>query len=539
MKTKPLLLSALFLVSAATAADHFDIVRNLDIFASLFKEVNAYYVDAIQPKELIEKGIKGMLAHTDPYTSYISEENEDSFSIQTTGRYAGVGALVGGSDKKTVIVSLYAGFPAYEAGIRVGDELATIDGKNIDPQHADASVMLRGLANTRVTVQVKRPGQKELLTFHIMRRNITIPNISYQTLLDNNVAYIKLDDFMPGAGKELKNSLQYLKGLGANSLILDLRENPGGSLYEAINVANVFLPQSKKITSTKGKTKEWSKDYFTLDAPADVKMPIVVLTAKSTASASEIVAGALQDYDRALLLGQRTFGKGLVQTTRQLPYHAQLKITSARYYIPSGRCIQAMRYTQDGKPTYTPDSLRKTFKTTAGRQVRDGGGIEPDVVTEEKKVSPLSKHLLASGEIFSYAAFYCAQHAKPSSQKNFSLSDDDYNKFAQTLSKKKWSFVSSFEKEADRLMASLKEQVGYESMSPLLNDLKNSIRQNQNRELMQHKDEIKPLLEEEIAFHYDLIKGRVEQELSRDQELKEAAKLLADASRYQQLLRPR
>ncbi|MFZ6013723.1 MAG: S41 family peptidase, partial [Bacteroidota bacterium] len=340
----------IFIISAFAfrkpAEKYFDIAKSLDIFATLFKEVNAYYVDEVEPQKLIRKGIDGMLESLDPYTDYIPEDELESFRITTTGQYGGIGALIGVINKKTVVTHPYKNFPAYKNGIKVGDEIISVDGKNIQGKPtSDVSSLLKGQPKTDVEVRIKRYGRKEELVFKLKREKISVSNIAYYGLIEPQIGYIKLDDFTPGASHEVLDALTELKEKGAKSLILDLRENPGGLLHEAVNIVSLFIPKGLEVVSTKGKVDEWNKSYKTLNNPIDTEIPIVVLTSEGSASASEIVAGALQDYDRAVLVGDRTFGKGLVQTTRTLTYNAQLKVTTAKYYIPSGRCIQALDYT--------------------------------------------------------------------------------------------------------------------------------------------------------------------------------------------------
>ena len=345
----PVVLALLIVVAFAfrtPAEKYFDIAKSLDIFATLFKEVNAYYVDEVDPQKLIRKGIDGMLESLDPYTDYIPEDELESFRITTTGQYGGIGALIGVVNKKTVVTHPYKSFPAYRSGIKVGDEIISIDGKNVQGKStSEISSMLKGQAKTEVEVKVKRVGKKEDLVFKLRRERISISNVTYYTLVDSEIGYIKLDDFTPGASREVAEAVTELKEQGAKKFILDLRENPGGLLHEAVNIVNLFVPKGVEVVSTKGKAEEWNKKYSTLNNPLDTEVPIVVLTSGGSASASEIVAGSLQDYDRAVLIGEKTFGKGLVQTTRPLAYNAQLKVTTAKYHIPSGRCIQALDYT--------------------------------------------------------------------------------------------------------------------------------------------------------------------------------------------------
>jgi len=523
------------------AEKYFDIAKNLDIFASLFKEVNTYYVDEVDPKKLIETGINGMLEQLDPYTDYIPEENREIFAIQTSGKYAGVGALIGIVNNKTVLTIPYKGFPAYRAGLRVGDEFVEVDGKNVEGKSTpEVSTLLKGNPGTEVSLVLRRANLKELIRVKLKREQIKINNITHSTLLDGNIAYIKLDEFTPGAAKEVEDALEQLKAQGAKKLILDLRANLGGSLFEAINIANLFLPKGKEVVSTKGKSPDWNKIYNTLNAPRDLEMPVAVLSSGSTASASEIVAGSLQDYDRAVLVGQKTFGKGLVQTTRQLSYNTQLKVTTAKYYIPSGRCIQALDYTHrksNGTVERIADSLKREFLTKGGRKVFDGGGLDPDIAIQEDEFATATVELANSGLLFEYATLFCAENPS-TAPKDFRLSDVEYNKFVAWVKEKRFTYTSVLEKRTQELVASAKNERYYDDLKQSLNDLQNKIGQYRNSDLMRLKSEIAPLLEEEIGFHLQLAEGQSLVSLNRDKEVLAAKKILTDEAAYKKLLTP-
>ncbi|MFN7261546.1 MAG: S41 family peptidase [Cyclobacteriaceae bacterium] len=528
----------------APAEKYFDIAKSLDIFATLFKEVNTYYVDEVDPKKLIETGINGMLEQLDPYTDYIAEENREAFSIQTTGQYAGVGALIGIVNKKTVITNPYAGFPAHRAGLKVGDEFISVDGKDAQGKStSEVSNMLKGNPKTDVEIAVKRVGQKDLIKVKLTREKIKINNITYQGLIDTDLGYIRLEEFTPGASDEVKEAVLNLKKAGAKKLILDLRNNPGGSLYEAVNIVNVFIPKGNEVVSTKGKVEEWNKTYTTLNGPIDTETPLVVLANGGSASASEIVAGSLQDYDRAVLIGQKTFGKGLVQTTRQLSYNAQLKVTTAKYYIPSGRCIQALDYSHrksDGSVEKFADSTKSEFKTKNGRKVYDGGGLDPDIHLKKEAPSSALVELNNAGYLFDYATKYCSENPNPPTPlKNFRLSDNEYKKFTDWMKAQKFSYTTELEKKANELLASAKAERYYEGLKPSLAELQSKIDDYHTADLTRLRIEISSLLEEEIGFHYQLGIGQVEVSLSRDHEIQEAKKILADIAEYKRILSPR
>ncbi len=530
-------------VFAKPVEKYFEIAKSLDIFSTLFKEVNAYYVDDIDPNKLVGRGIDGMLETLDPYTVYIPEEQSEAFSIQTTGQYAGIGALIGIVNNKTVVTNPYRGFPAYRAGVRVGDEFISVDGNNVKGKPTNVvSGYLKGKPKTPVEIVLHRPGTNEDIKLKIERERIKISNVVYAGLVQPTIGYIKLDDFTPGAGKEVEEAVKQLKAKGAKSLILDLRDNPGGLLYEAINIANVFLPKNKEVVSTKGKASEWNKTYTTLNEPTDTEIPLVVMTSGGSASASEIVAGSLQDYDRAVLVGQKTFGKGLVQTTRQLSYNAQLKVTTAKYYIPSGRCIQALDYTHrdaNGVVKKVADSLKAEFKTVHGRKVYDGGGLDPDLPVEAEIFGTPSAELVGAGLIFEWASIYCATHPAPSSLNGFHLSDADYTAFTQWIKAQKFKYEDPLDKRADELIATAKNEKYYNELSASLNDLKNRIAANHEGELTRFKGEITALLETEIAFHYGLDAGQVEASVDRDPEMKAAIKILNDDGAFRKLLLPK
>jgi carboxyl-terminal processing protease len=521
------------------AEKYFEIAKSLDIFSTLFKEVNTYYVDEVDPKKLIDKSIYEMLNTLDPYTDYIPEEDGESFSIQTTGQYAGIGALIGVVNKKTVIRQTYIGFPAHEAGMKVGDELISIEGKNVRGQSSgDVSLLLKGVPKTEVEVIVRRPGLEKEIAFKLKREKIKLTNVVCEELV-GNAGYIKLDDFTPGAAKEVENALGRLKKAGAKGIVLDLRENLGGLMFEAVNIVNLFIPKGQDVVATKGKAEDWNKTYRTLSQPVDLDIPLVVLVGRSSASASEIVAGALQDYDRAALIGEKTFGKGLVQTTRQLPYNAQLKVTTAKYYIPSGRCIQAMDYTHrksDGTVTKVADSLKGEFKTKNGRKVFDGGGLDPDLKVSQDRDIPVLDGLFFNDYFFEYANLYCSKNPQPANLKAFKISDKDYSEFVAWLKTNKFNYSTELESQVNEMLAEAKETKQSDDVLASLKTLKSKIEETKDTDLIRHKDLIQDALTEEIGFHYGLHKGRFEVSLNRDKELQTGIQLLSDSPQLKKIL---
>lgn len=519
---------------------YFDIARSLDIFATLFKEVNAYYVDEVDPEKLIREGIDGMLGSLDPYTDYISEDEIESFRITTTGQYGGVGALIGIVNDRIVITDPYEGYPANKSGLKIGDEIVSVDGKNVKGKSTSAvSDLLKGQPRTTVDLEIRRLGQKDNLKFSIEREKISIRNLDYYGMVDTEIGYLKLTDFTPGAGKEVAAAVNNLKQKGAKKLILDLRDNPGGLLNEAVNIVSVFVPKGEQVVSTKGKVKDWNKTYTTLNTPVDKDIPLVVLTNGGSASASEIVAGALQDYDRAVLIGQRTFGKGLVQTTRPLSYNSQLKVTTAKYYIPSGRCIQEMDYSHrrdDGSVERLADSLRSEFKTKNGRKVFDGGGLQPDIEVKDQYLGAVTIALIRQGKIFEYATRYCAEKPAPADYRSFRFSDNDYKEFTEWVDRQNFSYSTTLDKDVSELIATAKDERYYDQLESQLMVLQKKIGANKADDLERFSEEIRQILETEISFHYGLHKGRAENSLSRDNDVVEARNVLNDPAEYNRIL---
>lgn len=536
------LLVTAFLAAQKPAEKYFEIAKNLDIFATLFKEVNAYYVDEVNAKHLIDKGIEGMLESLDPYTIYIPEEQIENFRISTTGQYGGIGALIGIVNDKTVITHPYKNFPAYNAGIRVGDQLVEIDGQQVGKKEtSDVSLLLKGQPKTEVSIKLRRPGQKEDVFVKVKREKISVGNVTYFAILEPGIGYIQLEDFTPGASKEVASAILELKEKGATKLILDLRDNPGGLLHEAVNIVSLLIPKSSEVVSTKGKVKEWNKTFTTLNNPIDTQIPLTILINENSASASEIVAGALQDYDRAVLIGRKTFGKGLVQTTRSLSYNAQLKVTTAKYYIPSGRCIQAIDYehrNKDGVVEKFPDSLKKEFATKAGRKIYDGGGLDPDVITPQNYLGSITASLLQNGFIFEYATLFRNQNPAPLAIKDFALKDQQYDDFIAWVRARDFQYTTGVEKSSLELFNSAKEERYFKELEPYIEGLKKQIEFNKSTDLLRYKSEIKQLLEQQIAFHYFLTEGQAALSLKNDESVNQAIEILNTITKYKQLLSP-
>lgn len=519
---------------------YFDIAKNLDIFATLFKEVNTYYVDEVAPSKLVRTGIDAMLKSLDPYTNYIPEDDIEDYRTMTTGQYGGIGALVSKRDGRTIISLPHNGSPAQKAGLLIGDEILTIDGIDLSKKSdSEVSKLLKGQAGSIVKLEIKRFGLEKTFVLEVARANIHINNVPYYGMVTPEIGYLQLSGFTIDAGQEVRSAVTKLKEMGAKKVILDLRDNPGGLLNEAVNISNLFLPRGKDIVATKSKVADWNKMYKALDEPLDVQMPIAVLTSSNSASAAEIVAGALQDYDRGVLVGEKTFGKGLVQMTRPLSYNSQLKVTTAKYYIPSGRCIQAIDYAHrntDGSLSKIPDSLRVAFKTANGRVVYDGGGISPDLEVKDKPVPDIIRKLVSRNYIFDYATRFRAANATIPAAKNFRLSDTEYQKFMAFLNGKDITYSTDVEKALDTMIKKAKEDKHYDEVKADIEQIKKKVAANKGNDLMRFKTEITELLEQEIVSRYYLQKGLVEATFNDDEDILAAVDVLNNPSRYQSLL---
>lgn len=537
--TVALLAAVTLSLSVAYVPDYFEISKQIDIFTTIFKEVNLYYVDETQPGELMDEAIESMLQSLDPYTNYIPEEMVEDYKIQTTGHYGGIGASIQTFEDKLIITNTYEGFAADKAGLKPGDVILTIDGNDVTGKSTDdVSKILKGAPGTTVEVGLRRDGNE--ITRKIERDDVQVKSVPYYGMLDNNIAYITLSSFTDKASKEIKEALADLKENNqVDGIILDLRGNPGGLLNEAVNVSNIFLDKNQEVVITKGKLEEWEKTYKTLNQPEDVNTPVAVLINRGSASASEIVAGTLQDYDRAVIVGQRSFGKGLVQQTRKLSYGAQLKVTIAKYYTPSGRCIQAINYAEraeDGSVQKIPDSLRTRFETVAGRPVYDGGGIDPDVEVDEYQVSAVIRGLFRNMLIFDYATEYARTHETIADARDFMISDTEYDAFLSWLSKRDFEYETETEHRLEMLMDAAEREGYSESLSKEFALMKEHYQLEENTDLTDHSDEIRQLLSEEIASRYYYDRGRIANSLKYDPEVMRAIEVLVDQADYQSIL---
>ncbi|MFM8742302.1 MAG: S41 family peptidase [Cytophagales bacterium] len=531
----------LTIVAFTPPADrYFEIARNMEIFASLFKVTNDLYVDEVSPTKMMHDGVDAMLNSLDPYTNYFSEDQVEDFRIINTGEYGGIGALTRTFNKRTVVSMVYDSYPAYKNGLRIGDEVIKINDVDLAKLTVEeAGQLMKGQANTMVKLTVKRFGNDKLIELEFKREKIKISNVPYSGMLGTDIGFIQLTEFTTDAGKEVKNALASLKEKGAKHVILDLRSNGGGLLNEAVNICNLFIPKGKKVVDTKGKIEEFNQTYETKQAPFDVDIPVVVLINRSSASASEIVAGTLQDYDRAVIIGEKSFGKGLVQVSKPLPYNAMVKYTTAKYYTASGRCIQVLDYTHrraDGSAGPVPDSLKQAFKTKNGRTVFDGGGIDPDVKVDAREMASITSALLANGFVFDFATQYAHEHKTIAEPRLFSLSDAEYAEFVAWMKGKKLSYASELDTQLQELEEMAKKEKYLNDLKPTLEQLRQRVRESRKQDMLLFKDQIKKLLEEEIASRYYLERGVVEVGFKYDDEVKKAIEVLHNPVLYQKTL---
>ena len=519
---------------------NFQIAKNLDIFNAIVKELDMFYVDTIDPNKTIREGIDNMLYSLDPYTVYYPENDQDELEMMVKGSYGGIGSLIRYNPKLqyTVIAEPYEGMPAAESGLKAGDILLEIDGKDLK-NNSDVRTVLRGQVGTSFKLKVQRPGVKEPLEFTIVRRSIQMPTIPYYGIMEGQVGYINLSSFSGTPSKDFKNAFLDLKKQGATSLVIDLRNNGGGLLDQAVEIVNFFVPRGKTIVTTKGKIKQASNTYKTLREPLDTDIPIAVLVNSGTASSSEILSGSLQDLDRAVIVGNRTYGKGLVQVPRSLPYGGNLKITTSKYYIPSGRCVQAIDYAhrnEDGSVARIPDSLTTVFHTAAGREVRDGGGVSPDIEVKQERLPNILYYLVRDNLIFDYATDYCLKHPVIASAEKFELTDADYTDFKNKVKGADFKY----DQQSEKILKTLKEAAEFEGYMKEASDefkaLENKLSHNLDRDLDYFSKDIKEMISEEIIKRYYYQRGAIIQQLKGDNELDEAVKILTNPERYQQIL---
>ena len=528
-------------VELEDTSDRFEVGKNLDIFTEVYKQVNSLYVDGTQPGELMKVGIDAMLKSLDPYTVYYPESDIEDYKLMTTGQYGGIGARIRKIDDFVVVGEPYVGFPAFKAGLRGGDVILKVDGKDVKGKAtSDLSKILKGNPGTSITVTIQRPGTEADFEVSFKREKVQIKSVPYQGMITENVGYIKMKSFTRNVSKEVKTAfLELKKNPNFQSLVFDLRGNPGGLLHEAINIVGLFTKKGVKVVETRGKIEEWTKIYKTLNAPLDKEIPIVILVDGGSASASEIVSGALQDFDRAVILGSNTYGKGLVQTTRNLKYNTSIKVTTAKYYIPSGRCIQAIDYAhkdEDGNPKKIPDSLLTEFKTQNGRLVLDGAGIKPDVEKDREKYGAITRALLSKNHVFNFATKYVLEHDSISNAKNFRLTDDEYQSFITYLLDNEYDYQTSTGKGLKALKKSAEKDSILVDIASEIKLIEDKIILKKKLDLNKFKSQIKGFLEIEIASRFFFQVGKIESSLGNDLFVDEAVEILTNKDRYTSIL---
>lgn len=544
-----LLLAMSLTAQAQKRNDHnFEVGKHLDIFNELYKNLELLYVDTLNPKETIGTGINAMLRSLDPYTEYYAQDETKNLRMMLTGKYAGIGALIRKHQKldRVVIDEPYQNMPAAEAGLKKGDVILSIDDSMMtDKAVGYVSERLRGEPGTSFLLKVMRPSTGKLMSFKITRKNIKLPELPYYGIKEGNIGYINLNSFTEGCAKDMRKALIDLKKQGATSLILDLRGNGGGSEQEAVDILNLWLPKGITVVENRGKFKQASKEYKTRVEPLDTIMPLVVLVNGETASASEITSGAIQDLDRGIILGTRTYGKGLVQIPIDLPYNTNMKVTTSKYYIPSGRCIQAINYKKGsgGYREHIPDSLTKVFYTRNGREVRDGGGIKPDVELKGDTIPNIGFYLSASGQdstevMFDYVVDYIAQHPTIAPASEFHITDAEWQAFKERVMKSGFTYDPVSKKQFAELVKTAKFEGYYEDAKPAFDELEKKLNHDVAFALDRHEKVLRQILESEIISAYYYQAGAIEASLNNDKQVKEAIRLLQNPEEYQKLLVP-
>lgn len=544
-KTKKLILIlsvvATSIVSMGFVDNYFEISKNLDIFTTLYRELNVFYVDDTDPGDLMKKAIDSMLESLDPYTTYIPESEMEDFRFMTTGQYGGIGAIISKRDDYVIISEPYEGFPAQKAGLIAGDKLLEINGKTVKGKSTeDVSKVLKGQPNTTVNVVIEREGVEKPIEVELKREEVKVKSVPFYSILEGEIGYIKMTSFTRNVSKEVAEAYKELsKDKDIKGLVFDLRGNPGGLLNEAVNTTNLFIDKDLEVVSTKGKVKDWDKVYKTLNQPLDKDIPLVVLINSRSASASEIVSGAIQDLDRGVVIGQRSFGKGLVQQTRKLSYNSQLKVTIAKYYIPSGRCIQALDYSSrndDGSVGSIPDSLKTEYKTLNGRSVWDGGGVKPDITLEPRKYSNVLISIMSKRHIFDFANKYYREHETLSSPSIFEVNNELYNDFVTYLSGKEYEYETRTEKAISKMIKDANKEKYVSDLQAEIDALEDKMKASKTNDLERFKEQISEVLEGEIVTRYYFQNGRIEASLKHDYEVNKAVEILQDQEVYDAIL---
>ena len=524
-------------------SDDFELAKNMEIYYDLIRDLRRYYVDDFEIQKAFQNSIDEMLQTLDPYTIYYPESEIEAFRFMTTGQYGGIGALMRSENNQIIIEEIYQDYPADKAGFKVGDIIRKVgDQEATTKTYDDITVLMKGAPDTEVNVTVFRPSLNKEITKSVIRKNIQIENVPYFGMLKDSTGYIKLTGFTQTAYTEVKKALNSLKEQKANKIILDIRSNPGGLLIEAVKIVSLFVEPGTSVVSTKGKVKQWNHNFKTTNPPVDTKIPVVVLVSRNSASASEIVSGAIQDLDRSLIIGERTYGKGLVQTTRDLSYNAKLKVTTAKYYIPSGRCIQALDYTHrnsDGSVGYVPDSLITEFVTKNGRKVYDGGGVMPDISVPESDISPIAQHLYANMVIFDFATNYAANNQSIADANTFELSDTEFNDFIEYAASKNISYKTETEKQLDKMIEMAKREKYFAKVEKEITALKTGLNHDVKNDILYFKDDIKNLIEVEIAKRYYYRKGAILNSLKNGCSVDKAIEIMNNKDKYNSLLKPK
>ena len=533
---------AILTILPARAQNDFEIAKNVDIFITALRELNAKYADEISPGDLTKTAIDAMLGSLDPYTVYYPENQIEDVKMLTAGQYGGVGALIQQRDDHVIISELYEGCPAQKAGLLAGDIIMKVDGKSaVGKSSSDVSAIMKGQPGTTVVMEIMRPTKNnKKLTFNIVREEVKLPNIPYYGMLDDHIGYIKLDQFTEKAGNEVKTAFTDLKSQGMTALVFDLRNNGGGLLQEAVKIMNIFVDQNTVIATTKGKIPQQNNTFKTMAPVTDKDIPVVLLVNEYSASASEIVSGSFQDLDRGVIVGKKTFGKGLVQNIVPLSYNATMKLTVSKYYIPSGRCVQKIDYF--GKDSLTPgkeipDSLAVAYKTRNGRTVYDKGGVEPDVITPDLVASNVLLSLVLNNHIFDFANQYHAEHTVIPPANEFTIDDDLYNEFVEFLKNKDYNYTTETEEVLKDLKESAELEKYFKDIEPYYNQMMEQIKKDKAADLQNYKEEICEYLASEIACRYYYQKGRISSQLSFDPDIKEAKNILNDQNRYRSILK--